>query len=66
MVVQQISNFPENEAKKLFLGKTIEVWQPHASGELTQEDARQMIENAVGLFRILQEWEKKEGDAIYS
>jgi len=35
---------------------TIQLWQPHCSRPLTGEDARQMVENVVGFFTILQGW----------
>ncbi len=42
-----------------FLDKTIAFWQPRASRKLTREDARQIIENATGFFRVLAEWNVK-------
>jgi hypothetical protein len=35
---------------------TIQLWQPRSSRPLTGEDARQMVENVVGFFTILQGW----------
>ena len=42
-----------------FLDKTIAFWQPRTARTLTREDARQMIENATGFFRVLAEWDAK-------
>lgn len=42
-----------------FLDKTIAFWQPRTTRTLTREDARQMIENATGFFRVLAEWDAK-------
>jgi hypothetical protein len=42
------------------LDKALEIWQTHSSRPLTREDAREIAENVVGFFRILQEWEVKE------
>jgi hypothetical protein len=42
----------------LSLERTLQVWQPRASKALTYEDARQIIENFTGFFKILKEWEE--------
>lgn len=42
-----------------FLDKTIAFWQPRTTRTLTKEDARQIIENATGFFRVLAEWDAK-------
>ena len=47
----------EHEARAKLLDRTLEVWQPRTSRQLTREDARQIIENVNGFFRILLEWE---------
>ena len=39
------------------IDQTLEVWQPRTSQILTREDAREIVENVTGYFRILQEWE---------
>ena len=49
-----------NEARRQSFKRTRELWQPHADHALTDEDARQITENIIGFFRILQEWEEKE------
>ena len=44
-----------------FLDKTVAFWQPRTARKLTREDARQMIENISGFFRVLAEWDAKAG-----
>jgi hypothetical protein len=36
--------------------RTLEVWQPRLGRDLTREDARQITENMVGFFEILNKW----------
>ena len=50
------------EVEKQFIQRTRKIWQLHADHTLTDEDARRIIENAVGFFEILWEWEKRERD----
>lgn len=50
----------EPEAKDQFLDQTLQVWQPRAARELTHEDARQIIANFTGFFRVLAEWKAAE------
>jgi hypothetical protein len=40
-----------------FIDRTREFWQTRTSDTLTREDAREMVENITGFFRILREWE---------
>jgi len=40
---------------KLMIKETIEHWQPYSKEKLTEEDAREIIENTVGLFDLLNE-----------
>ena len=40
-----------------FLEKTIKVWQPHSKKPLTLEDAREIIHNTVGFYKLLIKWE---------
>jgi hypothetical protein len=47
-----IDEVPDN-----LLDQTLKVWQPRTSRKLTREDARQIVENITGFFRILLEWE---------
>jgi hypothetical protein len=43
-----------------FLDRTIELFQARTDRTLTREDAREMIENVTGFFRILGEWNRAE------
>ncbi len=49
---------PESES---FLDQTIALWQPCCTRTLDREDARQIIENAVGFFNVLAEWDDEAG-----
>ena len=40
--------------------QALQIWQPGAPRELTQEDARQIAENLVGFFHLLLEWDEAE------
>ncbi|HJX50967.1 MAG TPA: hypothetical protein VJ438_05900 [Candidatus Nanoarchaeia archaeon] len=42
-----------------FLKSTIKIWQPYSSTPLTEEDAREIIENMTELFSFLAELEQK-------
>lgn len=42
------------------LEQTIDVWQPYASYPLSREDAREILENLTGYFKVLQEWDRRE------
>jgi len=44
---------------KKFLERTIELWQPHYDYPLTLEDAREIAENMIGLFKLLDALDKK-------
>ena len=46
--------------KDKLIQQTLELWQPRTSRQLTEEDARQMIDNAVGVFRLLLKWHQEE------
>jgi hypothetical protein len=41
--------------------RTREIWRPRAGDSLTDDDARQIIENVTGFFSILAEWARNEG-----
>lgn len=51
--------FPKPE----LIRRTMDEWQPHYAHRLTQEDAREIVDNAVGFFRILREWKIAEQKA---
>ena len=36
---------------------TLGVWQPRTALQLTREDARQLVENVTGFFRLLRAWD---------
>jgi hypothetical protein len=46
----------ERRPSEELIKQTLAVWQPRVNHTLTEEDARQIVENAVGFFRLLQEW----------
>lgn len=37
--------------------QTIRVWEPRLGRPLTEEDARRILENIVGFFRVLHGWD---------
>jgi hypothetical protein len=39
--------------------RTIRVWESRLGRTLTEEDARQILENVVGLFRVLDGWDRE-------
>ena len=45
---------------KEFIKYTREFWQKRTSRPLTDEDAREIIENITGFFKILIEWDERE------
>lgn len=40
---------------------TVRTWQSRSSRPLTSEDAREIISNASGFFRVLAEWDESAG-----
>jgi hypothetical protein len=42
------------------IARTIVVWQARSSRRISNEDARQIVENAVGFFRTLLEWDETQ------
>ena len=61
----------ERAESRSLLNQTIALWQPRGAHMLDEEDARQIIENAVGFFSVLAEWdaadprtERRESKAI--
>ena len=54
------------ESKKQLLERTKQFWQPYYQKALSDEDARQIIENMTGFFKVLKEWEEKENDQTTS
>ena len=49
-----------NAANDNLIDRTIETWQPRFSRDLSQDDARQIVENVTGFFSILAEWSRAE------
>ena len=47
-----------------FIDQTISVWQPFTSRSLTREDGRQIAQNAIGFFQILDQWARAERPAL--
>ena len=45
--------------KREIIDLTIDFWQPHYRQELTRENAREIVENTAGFFKILAEWDRK-------
>jgi hypothetical protein len=46
------------ETQKDFNERTLDLWQTRTPRVLTEEDAREMIANASGVFSLLAEWER--------
>ena len=51
---------PTHAANDNQIDRTHKVWQPRTGRDLTDEDARQMVENVTGFFSILAEWSRVE------
>ncbi len=47
---------PARKYSRDLLERTKQVWQPRTARQLTDDDAREIIENMVGFFRLLHEW----------
>ncbi|MCP1839110.1 hypothetical protein ACVIHI_007976 [Bradyrhizobium sp. USDA 4524] len=43
-----------------FLDQTIAFWGPKYGRDLTREDARQIIENMTGFFKVLYAWDEED------
>jgi hypothetical protein len=48
------------QAECQLIARTRETWQARAGRSLSEEDAREIAENATGFFRLLLEWEARE------
>jgi hypothetical protein len=42
------------------IDRTLDVWQPRNAQQLSDEDARAILENVKGFFTLLLEWETNE------
>ncbi len=38
--------------------ETLRLWQPRARRRLTEDDAREIVANMAGFFRVLLEWDR--------
>jgi hypothetical protein len=56
----RLAGLPRNATKEDYIAQTIALWEPRAGRQLTHEDAREIIENVSGFFRILHEWDQAE------
>lgn len=45
--------------KKEVIDISTDFWQPYYRQELTEEDAKEIIENSAAFFGILAEWERR-------
>jgi len=45
------------------IAHTMDFWKARSRRTLSEEDARQMVENVTGFFRILSEWAAAEARA---
>lgn len=48
------------ESKRQLIEQTKQFWQARAQKSLSDEDAREIIENITGFFKVLKEWQEKE------
>ena len=54
------------ESKRQFLERTKQFWQARTGKPLSDEDAREMIENITGFFKILMRWDQEAKDRTKS
>ncbi|WP_210242197.1 hypothetical protein [Mesorhizobium sp. B2-5-5] len=45
---------------RAFLDRTAQLFEQRTGRKLTREDARQIVENVTGFFRLLAEWQNKD------
>lgn len=50
------------ELKKEFLEKTRLGWEAYSGESLTQEDAREIVYNLSGFFKLLDKWDREGGE----
>ena len=55
-----MSRAERNPLDENFLDYTVEVFQPRCEQPLTHDDAREIVRNLTGFFRVLMEWDRKE------
>jgi hypothetical protein len=49
---------PSDVANENLINRTRRIWGPRLGRDLSDEDARQIAENATGFFAILAEWSR--------
>jgi hypothetical protein len=54
------SHAANDNLKDELIGRTLQVWQPRLSCDLSSEDARQIAENVAGFFSVLAEWSRAD------
>lgn len=42
---------------------TLEVWQSRSSHKLTEDDAKIILDNTIGLFRLLMKWDQADNSS---
>jgi hypothetical protein len=52
-----------DDANSDFIDQTTAIWQKHSRRQLNREDGREIIENMIGFFRVLQDWDNAERTA---
>ncbi|MGH9968573.1 MAG: hypothetical protein ACREBG_12195 [Pyrinomonadaceae bacterium] len=52
--------------KQELIARTMETWQPRCARGLSEEDAREIVENVTGFFKLLLEWEVRESESAIS
>ena len=57
--MERVNAINDNEVGRQ-IAHTHKIWQPHFRHDLTDEGARQILENVTGFFRILAEWRLDE------
>ena len=49
-------------ADDALLSRTIATWQPRTERTLSETDAREIVGNVSGFFRLLDEWDRRESE----
>ena len=50
---------PSREDQDELLDRTLSVFQPRTQRRLAREDAREIVQNLTGFFRVLPEWDRR-------
>ncbi|PHZ86710.1 hypothetical protein [Paremcibacter congregatus] len=50
----------DDSLKPAMVKEALEVWQPRSKRPLSEEDAREIIENTTGFFKLLHKWKRAE------